>query len=234
MIYFSYPFQQDWSFLNDQSKIENAHVFHEMSAYLLLEMKNAFNFNENRPLTIINTLIDCPQYFEEANLVFVTVKDGAWANQSTYQLAHEMCHYFIGSGIKSDNLKWFEESLCDLSSHFFLQNLSSKWAVSQNPMQIGNKSLYMSYSEEALTHKEPFILAPDITYDRYDRNKNTYIASLLLPIFNENPKLWTEIPKLADIQADIILELLTKWFNSVEASNQHSVKKIINLFNTAY
>ena len=50
-----------------------------------------------------------------------------YVSQAAYQFAHELCHmripFFVG-----EDFRWFEESVCEMASHFFLRKLALELA----------------------------------------------------------------------------------------------------------
>ena len=104
--------------------VVNDSQFESTCENLIKEMSFFFKQASFEELKILNPNPsgNFPQYLSSDNIIYLTVKDGIRESQIIYQLAHELCHYFIKKGIKNDELKYFEESLCELSSHFFLRN----------------------------------------------------------------------------------------------------------------
>ena len=63
--------------------------------------------------------------------VLLTARDTYWC-QYVYQFSHELCHVLTNfDHHKEHRHKWFEESLCELSSLFVLHRLAKVWA--ENP-----------------------------------------------------------------------------------------------------
>lgn len=88
----------------------------------------------NRSLPIINapsgTIVfsdayGCPICFRQTRFIFLSSPLTQWSRVA-YQLAHEMCHFVIGSDVPQ-NLRWLEESICELSSYYFLPRLAKYW-----------------------------------------------------------------------------------------------------------
>ncbi|MDH5115446.1 hypothetical protein OQI88_13410, partial [Lactococcus lactis] len=176
--------------------VVNDSQFESTCENLIKEMSFFFKQSSFEELKILNPNPsgNFPQCLSSDNIIYLTVRDGIRESQIIYQLAHELCHYFIKKGIKNDELKYFEETLCDLSSHFFLRNKPQK--------------IHKVYDDKTLMNITEIDLSYSTSYDRYNREQNTYIAKLLLPIFEKNPSLWSEVPKLADIEASTIGKLL--------------------------
>lgn len=57
-------------------------------------------------------------------LLFVESLDTPDASEE--QLS-EFCNNKGYTGIKSNRYKWFEEVICDVASHFFLEEMGGKW-----------------------------------------------------------------------------------------------------------
>ena len=158
--------------------VVNDSQFESTCENLIKEMSFFFKQASFEELKILNPNPsgNFPQYLSSDNIIYLTVKDGIRESQIIYQLAHELCHYFMKKGIKNDELKYFEETLCDLSSHFFLRNKPQK--------------IHKVYDDETLMNITEIDLSYSTSYDRYNREQNTYIAKLLLPIFEITPSLW--------------------------------------------
>lgn len=198
--------------------VVNDSQFESTCENLIKEMSFFFKQSSFEELKILNPNPNgnIPQYFYYDNIIYLTVRDGIRESQIIYQLAHELCHYFIKKGIKNDELKYFEETLCDLSSHFFLRNKPQK--------------IHKVYDDETLKKITEIDLSYSTSYDRYNRKQNTYIAKLLLPIFEKTPSLWSEVPKLADIEASTIGKLLDLWKNKATAEHKKAIQEIQNIF----
>ncbi|MDT2886410.1 hypothetical protein [Lactococcus lactis] len=198
--------------------VVNESQFESTCENLIKEMSFFFKRSSFEGLKILNPnpIEKIPQYFSSNNLIYLNVRDGIRESQIIYQLAHEMCHYFMSTGIKNDELKYFEETLCDLSSHFFLRNKPQK--------------IHKVYDDEALMNITEIDLSSSTSYDRYNREQNTYIAKLLLPIFEKNPSLWSEVPKLANIEASTIGKLLDLWKNKATSEHKKAIQEIQNIF----
>ena len=198
--------------------VVNDSQFESTCENLIKEMSFFFKQASFEGLKILNPNPNgnIPQCFYSDNIIYLTVWDGIRESQIIYQLAHELCHYFMKKGIKNDELKYFEETVCDLSSHFFLRNKPQK--------------IHKVYDDETLMNITEIDLSYSTSYDRYNREQNTYIAKLLLPIFEITPSLWSEVPKLADIEATTIGRLLALWKNKATAEHKKAIQEIQNIF----
>lgn len=92
------------------------------------------------------------------------------------------------------------------------------------------QKIHKVYDDETLMNITEIDLSYFTSYDRYNREQNTYIAKLLLPIFEKNPSLWSEVPKLADIEASTIGKLLALWKNKATAEHKKAIQEIQNIF----
>ena len=62
--------------------------------------------------------------------MYLSARDRYWC-QYVYQFSHELCHILTNfDRAKQHRHKWFEESLCELSSLFVLHRLAEIWAES--------------------------------------------------------------------------------------------------------
>lgn len=212
--------------------VVNDSQFESTCENLIKEMSFFFKQASFEELKILNPNPsgNFPQYLSSDNIIYLTVKDGIRESQIIYQLAHELCHYFIKKGIKNDELKYFEESLCELSSHFFLRNKTTYYLNSRFRNLVEYAPVLSDYSSDALASATEFELSFSTSYDRYDRNNNKHIVKLILPIFEKTPSLWSEVPKLADIEASTIGKLLDLWKNKATAEHKKAIQEIQNIF----
>lgn len=191
-------------------------------------------------------VIDNPQHAsplysnDQISILLQTEGSRYWA-QNIYQFAHELCHFTVESGIKDSRYKWFEEVICDVSSHFFLQKLAQEWKESQNVNHRNYANNFLSYSDNALNKNEKFNITElsnpkskvleGLSKDQYDRKKNTWVTKKLLPIFIKSPSIWKDISKLAEINKfNNLKEFLIEWRSLCIDENKGVVNKIIHQF----
>ena len=188
---------------------------------------------------------ECPICYKESRLIILNCEKSYWC-QVVYQLAHEMCHLMI-PGEVAENLKWLEESICELSSYIFLPKIKKYWlrlAATASIDQV--KASYAPFFEEYVLDdqlkSEAFDLAslignPDsnelssLISDCCMRNKNTYIAINLLPIFKTLPLTWHAVPYLGAIPPNQSLSAsLKQWIELSPTDSHMGLQKIANLF----
>ena len=198
-------------------------------------MKNAFKINDIASFDVLYDIRHgTPETFKSKRLIYVTAVDIYWA-QNIFQYSHELCHLLITEPIP-ECFKWFEESICDLASIFFLHESEKNWA-SYFPDHLDYKPKIQKYISD-LSSGAPFPLndlfneqsecAIYLRSHRYDRNKNRYVALSLLPIFISNPILWKSVPLLCrGANAKSFKDFLEQWRDN---SDNKNIDQIINLF----
>jgi hypothetical protein len=138
-----------------------------------------------------------------------------WA-QYAFQWGHEFCHVLCGLKEQTNPNHWFEESLCEMSSLFCLRAMAISWET--HPPYSNWKSYskaLKSYAEERLTHgvvpdKKSFVEwfaenEDDMRKNSVDRERNSKVACMLLPLFEAEPEHWEAI-------ADLNTERFNKFF----------------------
>lgn len=149
---------------------------------------------------------ECPTCFSSMQTVFLTCTHPYWS-KGAYQFAHELCHYAIPYGVPQQ-FRWLEESICQTASLFFLYELSDFWEKSDIPFLSSVRKVYAhNFAEYAdndakacafCDPRDPATLA-SLEADCYQRDKNAYIANLLLPIFRKCPDMWKAVPLLCRV-----------------------------------
>lgn len=132
-----------WRFDTDNSggghtSVDSAFVLDD----LLYIYSNRVPLDKNRPM-LINEGNSGPIYVTNTplahELIILNTKQARLWARDVYQLAHELTHFVIFHGIQQPQFKWFEETLAELSSYFFLKQMAAYWAASNNqikrPMQ---------------------------------------------------------------------------------------------------
>lgn len=206
----------------------------------LFETKFAVEQVNVKPLSILSTN-DYPSIFKERGIIFLSARGLRWSKYA-YQFAHELCHFIIPKAV-SEQMRWFEESICELASLCFLYELSEKWK--ENPPYPSWQSYSTAFADYADNQKTTAFTLPDgISFAKffaaniemlsleancYYRDINTLCAKYLLPIFNENPELWREVPLIGEIPSDLsFMDSLYCWKGL--SKNTVAIQQIINLF----
>lgn len=185
-----------------------------------------------------------PVCYRENNLIILSCGKDDW-NQLAYQLAHEMCHLMIPNEVVPE-LRWLEESICELSSFFFLPELSKFWKRLDISLTTSDGALYAPLFEKyALeSHADATVLdltlfsttsteseLPSLVSDCYQRSKNRYISLRLLPIFERFPKTWHAIPYLSKVPAHLSFpDSLTKWIELSPMESRIGLQELALLF----
>jgi hypothetical protein len=105
-------------------------------------------------------------------------------------------------------LRWFEESLCELASYFFLPRIGDLWKT--NPPYPNWKDYAENFREYSMQDQQkatPFDLVfldnPSVLMyliqNEYDRPKNAYVAKKLMPVFEANPCLWSVVHLIKNV-----------------------------------
>lgn len=80
-------------------------------------------------------------------LIILNTKQARLWARDVYQLAHELTHFVIFHGIQQPQFKWFEETLAELSSYFFLKQMAAYWAASNNQIKRAYADSFLEYVE---------------------------------------------------------------------------------------
>lgn len=174
----------------------------------------------NRTLTIIiDPEQECPICYREQEKIYLNSEPQSWC-QAAYQFGHELCHYAIPAAVHP-KLKWLEESICEVSSLYFLPRITAFWHETGVPYKTDKGELYADffskYAEDVAQDEVPFDLTDPVEIasleaDCRQREKNRHIANKLLPVFNAHPDLWSAVPVLCQVQAsDSVQASLDAW-----------------------
>jgi len=150
--------------------------------------------------------------------------DNLWA-QWAYQFAHEFGHILSSYDEVSHQNKWFEETVCEVSSLFALRKLSETWAKPPSPDSWQRFAPNMRKYAQARIDKAQLpagvTLAKwfkdnsrSLSKNGYDRDKNTLVAVQLLPLFEKTPEHWEAITWLAKAKkghAESFPDFLKAW-----------------------
>lgn len=215
-------------------------VFLIESLYELLIKR--FDVNESRKLNIIfEPKNQNPVCLKEKGIIILTSPIEQW-DRVVYQLAHELCHLNIyGDGTKE--MQWFEESICEMASYYFLIKMYKKWnrlsRVERNPMFAYAKNFYTYYTivskEYLMFSTKTMIENPrdeilqKMKKDSKIRELNRYIAIRLLPVFQKQAKMWKAVQYLGECSTtDNFQNFLNEWNSIAKEKSQVSIDTIID------
>ena len=127
--------------------------------------------------------------------------------QYAFQFSHELCHILCGYKAGARDNLWFEESLCETASLFAMPRMRKEWDKEPPyPNWKGYSPSLEKYAQERLDqHAWPDSLTVAEWYQRNkeklkenptDREKNTTIATKLLPFFEQQPANWGAVAYL--------------------------------------
>ena len=137
--------------------------------------------------------------------MYLCARDSYWS-QYVYQFSHELCHILTNfDRAQQHRHKWFEESLCELSSLFVLHRLAETWAVCP-PAGVFEAADFAPNHREYAEHIEAKHsissnknisewFAENISIletSPVQRELNGVVAAALLDCFRKDPSLWRE------------------------------------------
>lgn len=172
-------------------------------------------------LSVINNSPDKsgPETIWEQRTVYLAVdardnngNPGCYWSQFIFQFSHELCHYIIAKHVVQP-MRWFEETICDLASQFFLLKSAEKWSVQPLYPDWRNYSIRILEYELAQQITDCFFpisdlfipsstLIQSLERDEYMRIHNCVIATKLLPYFIDSPSLWNIVYYLPELSED--------------------------------
>ena len=150
-------------------------------------------------------------------VIQLSVKGRFWA-QFAFQFAHELCHVFCNYDridlTESPN-QWFEETLGETASLFALRRMATTWqtappypnwasyAASLGQYATDRRAEPANHLPAGVTLAGWFALHQDeLRANPYQREKNTAIASHLLPLFEDHPESWEAVRYLNAVKPE--------------------------------
>lgn len=195
-------------------------------------------------LHIINDLERAdPESFKDNGVIYLCAEPTDWCRMA-YQLFHELCHCSIRNHVNPKFL-WFEESICELSSYFFLEQLTNHWIKSNVSLTDIEGNLYAHhFYEYALSDMKKAIEFPirnlltnnnsflqELEREPYYREINANIAVQLLPMFKKDTNLWKAITYLGCVSRYIDFpSALLEWKYHSPLEFSGSIDEVISLF----
>lgn len=184
---------------------------------------------------------DHPVTYSNHNVILLNAEDRYWC-QYAYQFAHEYCHFQIGGNVPRQ-LRWFEESLCELASYFFLPRIGNLWKT--NP-PYPNWQDYAEKFREYSIHDQQKVTPFDLDFsdnsdtlvhliqNEYDRPKNAYVALKLMPVFEANPELWSVVHIIRNVPKNLSFsESMRCWRDLSPVAFRRDIETIAQLFSVA-
>ena len=137
--------------------------------------------------------------------IYLSARDSYWS-QYVYQFSHELCHILTNfDRAKQHRHKWFEGSLCELSSLFVLHRLAEVWAESPPAGILKAVDFAPSHGKYAESVEEKYRLYPGKHLPKWfaenitaleasptERKLNGVMSVALLDYFRKDPSLWRE------------------------------------------
>lgn len=144
----------------------------------------------------------------DAHIIKLSSRDRLWA-QLAYQFTHEFCHVLTKHWLVPLNhrFSWFMESICEVSSLYFLRRMSETWRIQPPyPNWLFYSASLGSYVDDRLAEVSmvsnhelnAWIISklPQLMANPYERELNSVVAANLLPLFESNPRLWAATSKI--------------------------------------
>ncbi|HEL2729587.1 TPA: hypothetical protein T8F52_000670 [Streptococcus suis] len=193
------------------------------------------NLKDENLAIIFAPFIDCPVSFPDDNLIFLHLQEINENAQVIYQLGHELLHAYYKSPSNTP-MFWLEEVLCEVASHLFLQGFAQEWSNSANSIIKSFTDFTLEYSELQLQESEPVNLKQlplDYLKDNPTGNRrlNTYIAAMMLPVFQKRLGFLAECRKLSELY--VVADLNTffdKAYSHISPEYHLELKKLETLF----
>lgn len=162
-----------------------------------------------------------------------------------YQFTHEFMHWIINSPLGGKYL-WFEEAVCEVSSRYFLQLLPS--------MRFNNQVLDGQMDKQAFAkYISDMSNAPETSWETdfgfLETNEGTavvdkmnvekesnhrpyifHLATVLLPLFDENPERWHDVLQIA--QFSDVRSLEENMMVADQNAKSDLWNQVLNIFRT--
>lgn len=231
----------NWHYQKDKSDSEHVNdpliIIRDVCDLML----KAFDENPDTVLQIIDDKQrESPICLDNNIIIYLSTAGNIYWAQNAYQLGHELCHHFINKKSPKVENSWFEESICELASIYFLSEIASNWSTSAN----NTKSLFSSSITDYVSNL--FIKPLNINLkqlsiqtsafyekmnaDPYLRDENNFIANKLLPIFKKTPSLWEDVYLIRKFNIKDLNSFFTEWSQLAKQENVGAILEISELF----
>lgn len=189
-------------------------VYRKIICDIVLEFEQLGYYpDENPPVNILHSPFDYPMCSNvvDSRIIYLATKDNYWC-QLAYQFAHEYCHHLINGPMDGENISsyWFEESVCELSSIYFMRRIAQKWVANNTPILNTYAQSVKNYCEDnwscvSLVNRLPYWIHDNMSMLselNYHREMYKVIAKSLYPLFEEYPNLWKLLPYLKRVSQE--------------------------------
>jgi len=177
-----------------------------------------FDANNCKPVVVLPGF-ESPMCSDKGayHIIYLTAREAYWC-QYMYQLAHEYCHHIINGPLDGAHISsfWFEESVCEMASQFFLMRIALKWLIDETTygglgsfrngtlsyaenIRRRNVVLNVPLSEWIRGHIGALTTTETGEIEAKERSLYKVIASEMLPLFERHPELWSILPLLKRI-----------------------------------
>ncbi|MBS5368347.1 MAG: hypothetical protein KHY19_02595 [Coprobacillus cateniformis] len=243
LVEISNDFKTKVTLINNSQNIQQITI--DTIASVLTLFSKFFPELKNRELTVVfDSQQSNPRCIHLANIIFLTC-DCLKPNQLAYQLSHELCHFCINNLNYDTNMLWFEESLCEMASYYFLKEMTFYWKEKfPNCISSDNDKYYPLFQKYAIDDMKkaiPFDIAnlkesndtlSILEENGTNREYNAYVAIKLLPIFESYPGLWKTITCFKDIHKLNLEDFLLEWYSlTPKYLQKKAMKQVLKLFN---
>lgn len=226
---------------------------------LLNSVKQVMDKDMGSFISAINIIHDPAEYYpqvyyqKDVNGEFIVnlgSYDREW-NRYAYQFAHEYCHIRTNYRPGGSRYSWFEESICEVASHYALKKMARSWKT-EPPYKN-----WTDYAKELLLYSQSNIIKQKYGksgqdsfsswisdkrklwdnnyYNVHTEHRDDYkrIAYKILPYFEQNPELWNAMTywNLWDLNDnDTIDDAFEKWVSVLPQDKVIVSQKIIKAF----
>ncbi|EJJ9540437.1 hypothetical protein NKF71_001250 [Salmonella enterica] len=161
-----------------------------------------------------------------------------------YQFIHEYCHIRTNYREHNRKLGWFEESICETASLYFLDIISTRW--NHNPplkYLKGYDKFILEYQKKVKQNvclKQDFLewfsfkrkYFDETHLEEHSSKRNDYfiISKHILPLFYSNPELWNALTYWNAWEQDIndnIDSAFNKWLFVLPENRKKLAMKLI-------
>jgi len=194
-----------------------------------------------QPVTLYRSSPDKPF------VIRLATRNRKWC-QFAFQFSHEFCHVLSGyERLKGNPNNWFHETICELASVFSLRRMAERWPTHPPYPRWANYAVsLMSYAQDRLSRQEVQLPAgvtlqtwlssheEELRKDSHQRDMNSLVAYVLLPIFENEPTGWNAVSAFPSSSV-VLSDYLSEWYSSVDSADKLFVARLSDaLVNTIF